>query len=143
MDDRGVLSMHLKYKHSKPIKANPNQSKPIQTNPIQTNQSQRINNIPLSHSKQGVQPRPSMMLSINRFERKKNIGLAIEAFALLHKPSSALTPAQLSQTQLVIAGGYDERVHENKEHYQELKEMASRNGLSTSDYPDFGGQVCL
>lgn len=38
-----------------------------------------------------------ILLSINRFERKKNIGLAIEAFARLSK-------AERSQLRLVIAG---------------------------------------
>ena len=81
-----------------------------------------------------------MLLSINRFERKKNIGLAIEAFAKLHQ-SNAVSAGTLEQTQLVIAGGYDERVHENKEHYQELKKLADENHLTTSDYPDFSAQV--
>merc|ERR1719367_2154373 len=54
-------------------------------------------------------------LSINRYERKKNIGLAIRAFARLGNTTTA---------RLVIAGGYDHRVAENVEHYQELLNLA-------------------
>lgn len=41
-----------------------------------------------------------MLLSINRFERKKNIELAIKAFAELQK----LVPFDFNDLQLVIAG---------------------------------------
>eukprot|EP00889_Picochlorum_renovo_P000310 jgi/Picre1/27340/NNA_000309.t1 len=52
-------------------------------------------------------------LSINRFERKKNIGLAIRALGLVRGSSSGL----------VVAGGYDVRLAENVEHLEELKEL--------------------
>lgn len=62
-------------------------------------------------------------LSINRFERKKNLPLAIEAFArLLERVDSTVRP----QLHLVVAGGYDERVVENKEHYTELWMLAEK-----------------
>ncbi|OAA57605.1 alpha-mannosyltransferase [Niveomyces insectorum RCEF 264] len=62
------------------------------------------------------------LLSINRFERKKNIGLAIRAFAGL--------PTSLRDgTRLVIAGGYDTRVAENVEHHRELDQLAADLGL--------------
>lgn len=57
--------------------------------------------------------RPFFM-SLNRYERKKGIGLAIEAFATLKKKVSNLKHV------LVIAGGYDTRVTENVEHLREL-----------------------
>jgi len=60
-------------------------------------------------------------LSINRYERKKNIGLAIRAFAKLPRGKS----------RLIVAGGYDSRVLENVEHHQELVELAE--SLSVSD----------
>ncbi|KAK6897713.1 Alpha-1,3/1,6-mannosyltransferase ALG2 [Candida tropicalis] len=52
-------------------------------------------------------------LSINRFERAKNIELAIQAFA----KSKKLIPGK---PRLVIAGGYDARVLENVEYLKEL-----------------------
>ncbi|KAG5365648.1 Alpha-1,3/1,6-mannosyltransferase ALG2 [Yarrowia sp. B02] len=54
----------------------------------------------------------TVLLSINRFERKKNILLAIEAFGEAQKKSSNL--------RLAVAGGYDFRVNENVEYLQEL-----------------------
>lgn len=58
-------------------------------------------------------------LSINRFERKKNIGLALRALARLPH----------FNTRLVVAGGYDPRVTENLEHYAELVQLAQELGL--------------
>lgn len=54
----------------------------------------------------------TVVLSINRFERKKNILLAIEAFAEAR--------GQCPNLKLAIAGGYDFRVNENVEYLQEL-----------------------
>ena len=59
-------------------------------------------------------PSISTFLSINRYERKKNIGLAIRAFARLGKTSA----------RLIVAGGYDSRVTENVEHFAELESLA-------------------
>ncbi|KAH9625728.1 hypothetical protein KSS87_007924 [Heliosperma pusillum] len=72
-------------------------------------------------------------LSINRFERKKNIGLAISAFAKLgtHKANNG------NDVTLTIAGkcGYDQRLRENVEYLEELKFLAQREGVS--DRVDF------
>ncbi|RLV96540.1 Alpha-13/16-mannosyltransferase ALG2 [Spathaspora sp. JA1] len=57
-------------------------------------------------------------LSINRFERAKNIELAIKAF---HKSKKLITGK--SKVRLVIAGGYDARVTENVTYLQELTEL--------------------
>ena len=65
-----------------------------------------------------------ILLSINRFERKKNIALAIDAFALLHHSNIDTT-----QLTLVVAGGYDERVKENIEYYEELRQLARKHGV--------------
>ncbi|EGW30469.1 alpha-1,3-mannosyltransferase ALG2 [Spathaspora passalidarum NRRL Y-27907] len=54
-------------------------------------------------------------LSINRFERAKNIELAIRAF---HKSRKLITGK--SKVRLVIAGGWDARVAENVQYLQEL-----------------------
>lgn len=66
-------------------------------------------------------PSITTFLSINRYERKKNIGLAIRAFARLGKTSA----------RLIVAGGYDSRVKENVEHFEELVSLAGE--LSVSD----------
>lgn len=62
-----------------------------------------------------------ILLSINRFERKKNIELALEAYALLLH-----THVDSRNNLLVIAGGYDARVPENIEHLAELRELARK-----------------
>ncbi|MCJ1354902.1 MAG: Alpha-1,3-mannosyltransferase-like protein [Icmadophila ericetorum] len=61
-------------------------------------------------------------LSINRFERKKDVGLAIKAFAGLKKDERAAA-------RLVIAGGYDNREQENVSYHQELETLADDLGL--------------
>ncbi|KAH6559765.1 hypothetical protein BASA81_011333 [Batrachochytrium salamandrivorans] len=66
------------------------------------------------------------IVSINRFERKKNIELAISAFELL----KVHLPKQFAGLRLVIAGGYDIQVAENVEYLQELRKQAQGLGLS-------------
>lgn len=64
------------------------------------------------------------ILSINRFERKKNIELAILSYALVdcvNKPRA-----------LIIAGGYDLRVKENVEYLKYLRELCIKLGLATA-----------
>lgn len=63
-----------------------------------------------------------LLTSLNRFERKKNIGLAIETLSALHSRG-------LRHTRLVVAGGYDPRVDENVEHLEELRALADRLGV--------------
>ena len=64
-------------------------------------------------------------LSINRYERKKNIGLAIKSFARVVQSSSG----KANDLKLIIAGGYDHRVEENVEYYTELVRLAEDNGI--------------
>ncbi|XP_034553562.1 alpha-1,3/1,6-mannosyltransferase ALG2 [Notolabrus celidotus] len=64
-----------------------------------------------------------LFLSLNRYERKKNLGLALEALAALR---SSLPLDQRAGIHLVVAGGYDDRVTENVQHYAELKELAAQ-----------------
>ncbi|RXH84014.1 hypothetical protein DVH24_026913 [Malus domestica] len=59
-------------------------------------------------------------LSINRFERKKNIDLAISAFALLRTLEGD-----------VLQGGFDNRLRENVEYLEELRSLAEREGVSS------------
>jgi len=64
-----------------------------------------------------------ILLSINRFERKKDIGLAIRAYEKL--PADAR-----KDTRLILAGGYDHRVSENVQYHRELVDLAEGLGLS-------------
>lgn len=60
----------------------------------------------------------TILLSINRFERKKNIELALSAFAHLPPPLRA-------RTLLVLAGGHDPRLPENVTYLSSLQAAAT------------------
>ncbi|XP_032663182.1 alpha-1,3/1,6-mannosyltransferase ALG2 [Odontomachus brunneus] len=62
-----------------------------------------------------------ILLSINRYERKKNLSLALEALAELE---NLLTREIYKRVYLIIAGGYDKRVEENVEYHLELIGLA-------------------
>ncbi|KAK3320741.1 mannosyltransferase [Cercophora scortea] len=70
-------------------------------------------------------PHAPLILSINRFERKKNISLAIRAFA-------ALPPSTRHSAKLLIAGGYDPRVSENVLYHSELTTLCSTLNLHSA-----------
>jgi alpha-1,3/alpha-1,6-mannosyltransferase len=61
-----------------------------------------------------------VFLSINRYERKKNLGLAIQALADMEENGMSQ-----KKVHLVLAGGYDERVTENTEYFEELIQLAA------------------
>ena len=61
-----------------------------------------------------------IICSLNRYERKKNIGLAIETFSLLLKTVDSEYTDNLL---LVIAGGFDPTLHENVDHFSELQTL--------------------
>lgn len=65
--------------------------------------------------------RKYVFLSINRYERKKDLKLAIESF---NKLKNILNADNWESCHLVLAGGYDPRVNENINHYQELVDLA-------------------
>ncbi|XP_059473281.1 alpha-1,3/1,6-mannosyltransferase ALG2 [Neocloeon triangulifer] len=67
-----------------------------------------------------------VFLSINRYERKKNLGLAILALAHLRK---VLDEDTFAKVHLVMAGGYDVRVEENLQHFEELQQLVEENDL--------------
>lgn len=70
-------------------------------------------------------------LSINRFEKKKNVELAISAFAMLLSDSQNVPQGvDLSDASLTVAGGYDSRLRENVEYLKELKILAEKEGVS-------------
>ncbi|XP_063728640.1 alpha-1,3/1,6-mannosyltransferase ALG2-like [Symsagittifera roscoffensis] len=85
------------------------------------------------------------LLSLNRFERKKNIALAIDSLAQLRE--SERLPKDLSdKIHLIIAGGYDSRVAENVDHYEELWNLAHSynfvaDGLSDVENINSGDKV--
>ena len=64
-------------------------------------------------------------LSINRYERKKNIGLAIRALALVGDGKDGGP-----KPGLVVAGGYDKRLLENVQHLDELKSIVKELELN-------------
>lgn len=61
-----------------------------------------------------------IFLSINRYERKKNLGLALQAMEVLH---STIDDDLWSKVHLIIAGGYDNQLQENIEYFRELQDM--------------------
>lgn len=63
-----------------------------------------------------------VILSINRFEKKKDVALAVKAYA-------GLSIREREHARLVIAGGFDPRVAENVATYTELCELADLLGL--------------
>lgn len=62
-----------------------------------------------------------ILLSINRYERKKDLAVLLRAFA-------AAQPSP--DWHLVLAGGYDERLSENVEHFEELCALAVQLNLT-------------
>jgi alpha-1,3/alpha-1,6-mannosyltransferase len=70
---------------------------------------------------------PLTLLSINRYEHKKNLGLAIDALALLRE----CLPAEIfTRVQLIIAGGYDENRQENRDTLLFLQAQVRQLGLT-------------
>lgn len=64
------------------------------------------------------------LLSINRFERLKNIELAIKSYS-----ESLKKLKKDEQPLLIVAGGYDPRVRENVEYLQELEKLCDELNL--------------
>ncbi|OCH88245.1 alpha-1,3-mannosyltransferase ALG2 [Obba rivulosa] len=81
--------------------------------------------------------RPTL-LSLNRFEKKKNAALAIESFALLRKKSGS---ARFEDVRLVIAGGYDPRLEDNMMTLVGLIDRAKAHLLSYNIVQPSGSRV--
>jgi alpha-1,3/alpha-1,6-mannosyltransferase len=75
-------------------------------------------------------------LSINRFEKKKNLALALRAYALYLQEKKPGV-----RTRLVLAGGYDKRLAENVSYFSFLKKEASAIPLSNNDSIVFAPSV--
>ena len=73
-------------------------------------------------------------LSLNRFEKKKNISLAISAFAQFRQGLTAAdkNTRKLDTARIVIGGGYDPRVNDNISTLDELVSLTESLGLSYS-----------
>lgn len=69
----------------------------------------------------------SYVLSINRFEPKKNIALALNSFAAVFK---SLSEQQAASCKLILSGGYDQRLAWNVSYLIELQNLAKSHGLS-------------
>jgi hypothetical protein len=84
-----------------------------------------------------VLPGASVLLSINRFERKKGLPLALQCLAELRRGRRPAAPLHL-----VLAGGYDPRLAENVEHLAELRAQADALGVSdaVTFLPSFGDE---
>ncbi|KAJ1032988.1 hypothetical protein NDA16_000267 [Ustilago loliicola] len=74
------------------------------------------------------------LLSINRFEAKKNVALALEAFAIAQKELAATSTGaegEMGKLRLVLVGGYDKRVGDNMATLNELQVQAKELGLGS------------
>jgi alpha-1,3/alpha-1,6-mannosyltransferase len=82
-------------------------------------------------------PGARVLLSINRFERKKGLPLALQCLAELRRGRRAAGPLHL-----VLAGGYDPRLAENVEHLAELRAQADALGVgdAVTFLPSFGDE---
>ena len=74
----------------------------------------------------GRPPPTHLLLSLNRFERKKNLALALDALAEMKRSD----PAAARSCHLVLAGGYDPLNEENIAHLAELQMHASTVGVA-------------
>ena len=74
------------------------------------------------------------LVSINRFERKKALELALRALLQLRQRRGSVGvgngSAPYKEVRLILAGGFDERLHENVEYYAELEEIVRSGGMS-------------
>ena len=79
--------------------------------------------------------------SLNRYERKKNIILALDSMKIVYDKYNNIAINDwygYINILLVIAGGYDDRVLENVEYYKELVELAVEYGYNIIEYNDNG-----
>lgn len=75
-----------------------------------------------------LQKKKHIVVSINRFERKKNHILALESFIELKN----LLPDFSQKCHLVIAGGYDPRLKENVDVKSEIESLAKKHQIESN-----------
>lgn len=68
-----------------------------------------------------------VLLSINRYEGKKNLALAVQAYA-------GFSPEERTMAKLVIAGGFDARVSENARTLRHLQDLANNLKLTNATF---------
>ncbi|KAI0668376.1 alpha-1,3-mannosyltransferase ALG2 [Trametes maxima] len=73
--------------------------------------------------------RPTL-LSLNRFEKKKNLSLAIDAFALFRRYFNSTGVQKGQRTRLVLAGGWDPRLLDNEKTLRALLDNAKFHGFT-------------
>ena len=66
------------------------------------------------------------LISVNRFEKKKNLELAIKSFNLT---LDCLSKARKNKLKLYVCGGYDDRVFENKDYLKTLETLCDELDL--------------
>ena len=71
----------------------------------------------------------SPIVSLNRFERKKNIGLLIQSYAYIQNKYPTITLPKL-----IIAGGYDTQNVENVEYRGELQNLTNELNVVDVDF---------
>lgn len=76
---------------------------------------------------QGIHENSILLLSINRYERKKNLELALKAVKYLE---AELSQDEWNRIQLAVIGGYDKQNTENIEYFDELKAVTEKLNLS-------------
>mmetsp|Transcript_3296 Transcript_3296/g.6198 ORF Transcript_3296/g.6198 Transcript_3296/m.6198 type:complete len:427 (-) Transcript_3296:300-1580(-) len=83
--------------------------------------------LPISSTRKADFSETPFILSVNRFERKKNVELAIHALAKVnvHRRAKSMNPLRL-----IAAGGYDSRLAENQVCMDNLKRITLDLGLS-------------
>lgn len=87
----------------------------------------RITLLPYIYDKNNKTKYTHIFVSLNRYERKKCIALAIMSLEQLRNNLNDINKNKNNDNiriLLVIAGGYDEVVKENVEYLQELKQLA-------------------
>lgn len=72
-------------------------------------------------------PDKKIILSINRFEGKKNLDLAIRAYA-------GLSTEERSKAKLILAGGYDPRAPDNAWTHKHLQELSDSLDLTHATF---------
>lgn len=75
------------------------------------------------------------MISLNRFERKKNLDLAVDSFARFKESHDELGKSSLLKARLIMAGGYDDRLDECRDYYRDLHDKVAKSQLD--DYVTF------
>ncbi|KAF2763975.1 mannosyltransferase, partial [Teratosphaeria nubilosa] len=87
---------------------------------VDTNQNTPEDTLPLF-------PKKKLLLSINRFEGKKNLALAVKAYA-------SLSADERSRAKLVVAGGFDPRIPENNVTHRELQQLCDSLNLTHATF---------